>query len=94
MKQNLIFAIYDLKSDCFSNFIVSDDVRNVRLSVYVALKDKEDTLLYQYASDYSMYQLAEIDEKTGNVVPCKKEVFTFNEVKSQLLYKESEDAKV
>lgn len=75
MEKLKIFAVYDSKSKSFSSYNIANDERVIKNSIISLFHQSKDNMLYNFAEDYSVYQLATIDEN-GVVVPDKVEVFT------------------
>ena len=64
-----IFTVHDVAADAFATPFVQKTTGLAIRSFAQACQD-ENTQLHQHPSDYTLFQIGEFDEDTGEITPC------------------------
>ena len=64
-----LFGVFDIKSQTYHTFFTSINSAVAIRAVSDTLQSDTQAPITKFASDYELYQLAEVDNVTGEVIP-------------------------
>lgn len=70
----MLFAVKDEKSQAFHTVLTHEQV-NVAIRSFQAAASNTQSFLHLFPADYSLYYIADYDERSGTILPLEKPQF-------------------
>lgn len=90
MRKTGIYAMFDKEDKIFNKPIISDNDRQMERDIYFFMKNGEGAFLYEFAEDFILYKLGEIDEQ-GKYTEKREAMIELIDVKRRINYEKKEE---
>lgn len=68
LEEKSLYAVFDYKSECFSNLIPSENAEVLKRQLQLQIKNQPTSVMAQYPNDFVLYKLGSWCPRTGFMV--------------------------
>lgn len=77
------YSMFDAKQEMFyTPILMANDATAIRW--FTSVINGKDEIFSNFPEDFSLYKIAEFDERHGNIIASKKELITGTQVKKEV----------